>query len=94
MKPTEYDGVFFYEDVPPDYNLGEQIATEIGGIFRNAQLANLNDVKRQLAQECKGRGFNTIVNFRYGQKSSGILASLFSRDDVKWYGEGQVAKKS
>mgnify|MGYP001440450791 FL=1 len=93
MKPTEYQGVLFFEDAPDDYISGEPISTEIGGVFRNAQLANLNDVKMQLASECKSRGFNAIIKFKYGQKSSGILASIFSRDDVKWYGTGLLARK-
>lgn len=93
MKPTEYQGVLFFEDAPEDYTAYESISTEIGGVFRNAQLANLNDVKMQLASECKKKKFNAIIKFEYGQKSSGILASIFSRDDVKWYGRGFLARK-
>lgn len=91
MISTEYGGVHFFEGYPPEVESGAEISTSIGGVFRNAQLASLRDVKAQLAAECRSRGGNAIVGFTYGQKSSGLLASIFSRDDVKWYGNGYLA---
>ncbi len=89
---TECDGVLFYEDFPPGVDKGAEINTTIGGVFANAQLASLRDVKVQMAAECLRRGGNAVVGFTYGQRSSGFLASLFSRDDVTWYGSGFVAQ--
>ena len=91
MTPTECDGVLFFESMPASVTRGPRISTEIGGIFRSAQLASLRDVKSRLADECKKQGYNAVVGFTYGQRSSGFFASLFSRDDVKWYGGGQLA---
>lgn len=94
MTSTECDGILFFEDYPAEVEKGDAISTSIGGVFANAQLASLRDVKVQLAQECKRRGCNAIVGFTYGQRSSGFFASIFSRDDVKWYGTGYVGKLS
>jgi hypothetical protein len=91
VTPTEQDGVLFYEDCPAELVKGAEISTTIDGVFRNAQAASLRDVKSQLATECKSRGANTVVGFRYGQKSSGFFASLLSRDNVYWYGSGYIA---
>jgi hypothetical protein len=94
MTATVFDGVFFYEDFPPAVARGPEVSTSIGGVFRNAQLASLKDVKAQLASECKKQGYNAVVGFKYGQRSSGFLASIFSRDDVTWYGSGHLANVS
>lgn len=91
MNFTEHDGVTFFEGYPPDIEKGGEISTSIEGVFRNAQLASLRDVKSQLALECKRMGCNAIVGFTYGQKSSGFFASIISRDDITWYGNGYVA---
>ncbi len=92
MTSTECDGVLFFEDYPPEADKGAAISTTIGGVFTSSQLASLRDVKVRLAAECKRHGGNAVVGFTYGQKSSGFLASIFSRDDVQWYGNGFVAK--
>jgi uncharacterized protein YbjQ (UPF0145 family) len=45
-----------------------------------------------MAEKAKACGANAIIDFKYGQRSVGFLASLFQRDDVNWYGTGQAAK--
>ncbi|MBC2602278.1 hypothetical protein [Puniceicoccus vermicola] len=94
MRSTELDGVLFFEGTPDGWTMGEPISTEIEGLFCSAQLASLKDVKLQMVSECKRRGYHAIVQFEYGQRSSGFLASLFSRDDVKWYAKGILARRN
>ena len=94
MTPTEQNGVLFFEDFPADILRGDEISTSINGIFSNAQLASLTDVKSQLAEVCKSRGGNAVIGFKYGQKSSGFFASLLSRDNVYWYGSGYITTLS
>lgn len=92
MRSTEYQGILFFEDVPAGATLLEKIDTQIGGVFRSAQMASLNDIKGLMAAEARSKGGNAIVGFTYGQRSSGFWASIVSRDDVRWYGSGRVAK--
>ena len=56
----------------------------------NSQLLTLDAVKDQLMEQAVALGANAIVDFTYGQKSSGwFKSSLFSSDDnIKWYGSG------
>ena len=91
MKPTECDGVLFFEDFPADFVQGEEISTQMGGVFRSVQLASLRDLKIQMAKECKRRGNNAVIGFTYGQKSVGFFKSLISRDDVVWFGGGYLS---
>lgn len=51
-----------------------------------AQLKNLNNVKDNLCFQAKLHKCNCILDFKYGQKSS-----IFSMDDVKFYGSGVCA---
>lgn len=51
-----------------------------------AQMKNLNDVKDSLIFNAKIHKCNCILDFKYGQKTS-----LFSFDDVKFYGSGVCA---
>lgn len=90
MYQSTTDGVRFIEGVAPNARLIGPIRVDIGGVIRSAQLKNLDDVKRIMAAQAKSRGGNAIVEFRYGQRSVGFWASLFQRDDVSWYGEGQI----
>ena len=59
----------------------------------NSQIQTLDCVKEQLAEKTIALGGNAVVNFKYGQKSSGwFKSSLFSLDDnIKWYGCGEAA---
>ena len=90
MNFTECDGVKFYESFPLEYEKGAAVSINIGGMIKSSQLSTLKDVKILLAKECKLQNEEVLVGFTYGQKSSGMLASLFSRDDVCWYGKGFV----
>jgi uncharacterized protein YbjQ (UPF0145 family) len=69
----------------------QKLEARIGGVLKSAQLSTLDDVKRVLAAQAKQLGANAVVDFQYGQKSVGIFASLFSRDDVNWHGSGVAA---
>ncbi|SFJ07542.1 hypothetical protein SAMN05421753_11573 [Planctomicrobium piriforme] len=92
MYETTFDGIRFIEGHPDNAHLLEPIQIGIGGVFASAQMKNLDDVKRMMAAKAKAVGGNAVVQFAYGQKSAGFLASLFSRDDVNWYGNGQIAR--
>ena len=91
MIVTEFDGVYFYENHPQGATVIEPVSVAIDGVFKNAQLCSLDDVKAKLASICREKGGNAIVNFSYGQKSAGFFASLFSLDNVSWYGKGSIA---
>jgi hypothetical protein len=91
MRKTICDGIAFYEGCPAEATRLQNVEARIGGVLKSAQLSTLDDVKRALATQAKQFGANAVVDFRYGQKSVGILASLFSRDDVNWHGNGVAA---
>jgi hypothetical protein len=91
MHYTLFDGVAFLEDTPAAARLIAPVKVEIGGIFAHAQLKSLDDVKKLLAAEVKKRQGNALVGFTYGQRSVGWFKSMFSLDDVHWYGAGTVA---
>jgi hypothetical protein len=92
MYTTIFEGVTFVEGRPQTVRVIEPVRVEIGGIFTSAQLKNLDDVKHLLADRARQAGGNAIIDFKYGQKSVGFWRSLFDRDDVHWYGEGQIAR--
>ncbi len=91
MFESVCNGVRFIEGRPQNVTIIEPIRIEVGGILESAQLKNLDDVKRIMAERAISRGGNSIIDFRYGQRSVGFLRSLFQRDDVNWYGEGMIA---
>ena len=91
MYTTTFDGIRFIEGRPPGARTLKPIRIEISGILTSAQLKNLDDVKRLMARQVKEAGGNAVVNFKYGQKSSGFWRSLIDRDDVYWYGGGEIA---
>lgn len=88
---TTFDRIKFVEGRPPGTRLLGPIRVEIGGAITSAQLKNLDDVKRLMAKRVREEGGNAVVDFRYGQRSVGFWRSLIDRDDVSWYGEGNVA---
>jgi hypothetical protein len=90
MHWAEFDGVFFVEGTLPNAKVICRIDHKIHGVFSQAQLKNLNDVKRKMARAVKDRGGNALLNFEYGQKSS-FWTTLVGVDNVNWYGEGDVA---
>jgi len=91
MRKSVYDGVAFYEGLPPTANCLQRVEARIGGILKSAQLSSLDDIKKVLAAQARQLGGNAVVNFEYGQKSVGIFASIFSRDDVNCHGTGTAA---
>ena len=88
---TVFEGVTFVEGRPSSATIIKPIQVEIGGVLTSAQLKNLDDVKRLLAEQARAAGGNAVVDFKYGQRSVGFWRSLIDRDDVHWYGEGKVA---
>jgi hypothetical protein len=88
---TVFEGITFVEGCPPSARIIRSVRVEIGGIITSAQLKNLDDVKRLLADMARKNGCEAVVDFKYGQRSVGFLKSLIDRDDVHWYGEGKIA---
>jgi hypothetical protein len=88
---TTFEGIKFVEGCPPSAKIIKPIRVEIGGVLSSAQLKNLDDVKRLMAKEARESGGNTIVDFKYGQRSVGFWRSLLDLDDVHWYGTGSIA---
>jgi hypothetical protein len=91
LYKTVLDGITFVEGCPPSARIIKPIRVEIGGVLTSAQLKNLDDVKRLMVEQARSAGGNAVVDFKYGQQSVGFWESLFDRDDVHWYGEGNVA---
>ena len=91
MHIIEFEGVRFFEGRPPNARVLGPVNIRIGGILRSAQLKTLDDVKGLIVKRVRLAGGNAVVDFRYGQRSVGWLDSLFQRDDVNWYGSGQIA---
>ena len=88
-----YKGIIFIEGDEPRATIIAPI--KYNKLFSfNSQLQTLDCVKNQLVEQTLSCGGNAVVNFEYGQKSSGWLASsLFALDDnIKWYGSGMAAK--
>jgi len=91
MYESVFNGVRFIEGRPERARLLAPVSVQIGGVFQSAQLKNLDDVKRLMARQVLEAGGNAVVDFKYGQKSVGLLASFFQRDDVNWHGSGTIA---
>ena len=91
LYTTVFEGIKFVEGRPAATRIIKPIRVEIGGVFISAQLKNLDDVKRLMAEQVRAAGGNAVVDFKYGQRSVGFWGSLFDRDDVNWYGEGPIA---
>lgn len=87
-----YKGVIFIEGSESSARILQDI--EYNKKFSyNAQLKTLDSVKDQLADKTLALGGNAVLNFKYGQRSSGWFKSiLLSLDDnIKWYGSGTAA---
>ena len=87
-----YKGVIFIEGYEPTARVLGNI--EYNKKFSyNAQLRNLDSVKDQLADKTLAMGGNAVINFTYGQKSSGWFKSILLAldDNIKWYGSGTAA---
>lgn len=81
---TVYKDFIFVEGDNPKAERKVNIKTNLSGF--GAQLKNLNNVKDNLISQAQLHNCNCIVDFKYGQKTS-----LFSIDDVKFYGSGVCA---
>jgi len=93
MYETEFEGILFIEGEPTiKPEILKHVKCSIHGMFfSQAQLKNLNDVKRLLAHKVKASGGNSLINFSYGQKSN-FWTTLLGIDNICWYGEGDVVK--
>lgn len=94
MHKTEVDGVEFYEGMPEGFVKGNKVSTQLDGFFSSAQTSSLTDVKKAMAKYCKENGAVAVVCFTYGQRALGFFASILSRDNVIWYGEGYIATRN
>lgn len=81
---TVYKDFIFIEGDNSNAQRKATIKTNLSGF--GAQLKNLNNVKDNLILQAKMHKCNCILDFKYGQKTS-----LFSFDDVKFYGSGVCA---
>jgi hypothetical protein len=87
---SEFDGISFIEGHPLEARILDHVEITIQGIFSQAQLKSLDDVKKILAGKVKSKNGNSLVNFKYGQRSS-FWSTIVGIDDVSWYGSGDVA---
>ena len=81
---TVFEEIVFVEGDFKGAIRGETINTSNYGI--GAQLKSLRDIKHALAQQARSKGYNAVLDFKYGQKG-GFLTMLFSFDDVAFYGK-------
>lgn len=93
MIATECDGVTFYENFPEEFSKGQKLDTKLDGFFSNSHTSSLKDIKVAMAKYCISKNENVIIGFKYGQRSLGFFDSIFSRDNVIWYGEGYVGHR-
>ena len=92
LRITEKNGVYFTES---ELDFVENVRTinhKIDGIFGDAMLKNLSDLKKDMANLALSIDCNLIHSFKYRQKSELSLRALFGTDDVYWEGAGICAK--
>lgn len=87
----EFNGVYFIEGQMPGASVLRLIDTKHDGIFSASQLKSLDTLKEVMAKEVISSGGNTVIDFKYGQRST-FWRSLFSLDDVYWFASGKVVK--
>lgn len=87
-----FKGVIFVEGDEPSAKTIRNIEYDKKFSY-NSQLKNLDVVKDQLADKALALGGNAVLNFRYGQQSSGWFKSVLLAldDNIKWYGSGTAA---
>jgi hypothetical protein len=82
---TVYKGIIFIEGDHPSATRGFCIECDLS--FKiGAQLKSLRDVKDKLVEQVKNYGYNTLLDFTYGQKSRWLAI-----DDVAFWGKGCLA---
>lgn len=82
---TVFDDVVFIEGKHQSATVIKHVKIDLGHKF-GAQLKNLTDVKRALANQVKTSGGNCLIDFQYGQKSRWLAL-----DDVSFWGSGSAA---
>lgn len=84
--PTVFLDVIFIECGLPEMQQVEPVSADLSYKI-GAQLKNLNDVKRELAEKVRMMGCNCVANFKYGQKSRWLAI-----DDVAFFGNGMAGR--
>jgi hypothetical protein len=86
--PTIFENVLFIECDLPEMQPIAPVAVDLS--FKlGAQLKNLNDVKKGLADSARSFNCNCVANFKYGQKSRWLAI-----DDVAYFGSGTAGRLS
>jgi hypothetical protein len=91
MHIGEYRGIYFIEGSITEAVVLESFETELNGFFSQNQLKTLDDVRSKMRDYVLSRGGNSVIDFKYGQRST-FWKSLLGMDDVMWYGSGKVAR--
>ena len=92
MRFTKYKDIYFCEDNIENVEIVKHISTRIDGFLKESQLKSLDDIKERFYVLSKEYNSNVVINFKYGQKSNNWFLSMFSLDDVYWYGEGDLIR--
>ena len=90
MYSSEFQGIQFIEGLPGGARILRHLDIRIDGVFSQAQLKTIDDVKAALVPQIRAAGGNALVNFKYGQRSS-FWSTLVGIDNVGWYGSGDAA---
>ena len=83
-----HDGIIFIEGSHSAAVRGPLVECDLSFKF-GAQLKSLRDVKNNMAKQARSHGYNTILDFTYGQKSRWLAI-----DDVAFWGKGCLANVS
>jgi hypothetical protein len=80
-----YNGIVFIEGSHQKAMRGPLVQCDLS--FKlGAQLKSLRDVKDNLAEQARNKGYNCILDFSYGQKSRWLAI-----DDIAFWGKGCLA---
>ncbi len=90
MHWTEHRSVYFVEGTPSGSKRGQAISTELNDFFAQNHLKNLDDLKDRMAQQAVASGYNAVIEFKYGQRSS-FWKSIMGMDNILWFGSGVLA---
>ncbi|MDR2941375.1 MAG: hypothetical protein LBV17_02145 [Treponema sp.] len=83
-----YNDIIFIEGDHPKASRGPFVKCDLSFKF-GAHLKSLRDVKDNLVEQAKAKGYNAILDFTYGQKSRWLAI-----DDVAFWGKGYLANIS
>lgn len=88
IRGTDLAGVFFTEATVADAPALGTVSVEI-----SRQNANLDEVKRALAEKVKAAGGNALMAFTYGQKAHPWWQMLALKwDSESWHGAGVATR--